>query len=386
MKLTKSSLYLILIFLLALVLRIIAAHHTGVSTDEMVYSVIPYNIISSGALSTNEQGPLFFYLTDLGYKLLGGVNAISVRLVSIVFGSLACLVIFLISQEIFKNKKASLLSAFLFAVSSFAITFNYEMDMLAFFFALLSILFFIKFLKGKHYFLIFTSLFLALGSLAKPLILTLVLPFLLIFLIYLKQKKLLSTKRINKNLLTSLIVSIIVALLIVSPVLIYNFLSYQEKGVTDYYFASVLGIGNYPVGGSGQHWETSRLIGVVSHIFTFMLTKDVILSIFGLVGGIFLFKKNKTIFALLWLSILVLLLYVGGKVNSSPHYLLVPAILSIFAGYPLLRFSKILSQKIKFKQVILLLLATSFFLSFFSLQEIVESRDESITLVLRDFV
>ena len=98
MKITKTNFILLMIFLLAFVLRIIAAYHTDVGTDEMIYSIIPLNIISAQRLGTIEQSPLFFYLTDLGYMISGGITSVSVRLTAIVFGSLAVLVVYLLSK------------------------------------------------------------------------------------------------------------------------------------------------------------------------------------------------------------------------------------------------------------------------------------------------
>ena len=90
----KTNILLLGIFLLSLILRLIVANNIPISTDEMIYSIIPLNIIGSGNIGTIEQSPLNFYLADLGYKLFGGITAISVRFVSILFGSLATLVIF----------------------------------------------------------------------------------------------------------------------------------------------------------------------------------------------------------------------------------------------------------------------------------------------------
>ena len=43
--------------------------------------------------------------------------------------------------------------------------------------------------------------------------------------------------------------------------------------------------------------------------------------------------KYKEGFLLLWISLLSLPAYVGGSTASSTHYLWVPMVLSIFAGY-----------------------------------------------------
>ena len=52
MKVTKTLIFLVIIFILAFVIRIYAANNTDVSTDEMIYSIIPLNIISADRLGT----------------------------------------------------------------------------------------------------------------------------------------------------------------------------------------------------------------------------------------------------------------------------------------------------------------------------------------------
>ncbi len=60
MKIKKTHAVLLLFVLLGAGLRIIAAHNLDVNPDEMIYTVIPVNIISAGRLSTVEQAPLLF--------------------------------------------------------------------------------------------------------------------------------------------------------------------------------------------------------------------------------------------------------------------------------------------------------------------------------------
>src|SRR3989344_7997795 len=150
MKIKKTALILLLIFVLALALRIFAAMQVDVSTDEMIYSLIPLNIISAGRLGTVEQSPLYFYLADVGYSIMNGLSPVAARLPSIVFGSLAVFLVYLLSVELFKSERVGLISAFHWALSGYALQYNIEMDMIAFFFALLSIFFFLRALKTER--------------------------------------------------------------------------------------------------------------------------------------------------------------------------------------------------------------------------------------------
>src|SRR3989344_2628873 len=119
MKITKKTVYLFIFFIIGFIIRIIAAANTDVSTDEMIYSIIPLNIISADKLGTVEQSILFFYLNDISYKIFGGITPISIRFWSILFGSLTVFTIFLLSKDLFRNdKKNSLyLSVIFFALA-----------------------------------------------------------------------------------------------------------------------------------------------------------------------------------------------------------------------------------------------------------------------------
>src|SRR3989344_6621083 len=239
MKIKKITLLLLLIFLLALALRIFAAAKVDVSTDEMIYSLLPLDIISAGRLGTVEQSPLYFYLADVGYTLFGGLSPIVARLPSIIFGSLAIFLIYLLSLELFKSEKAGLLSAFLFALSGYALEYNIEMDMTAFFFMLLSILFFLKALKqekAEFYYLAAASF--GLAVLVKNIVALFVPAYVLAY--FLSKGK---EKALDKYSLKTILTSVLIFLVVLLPVFSYNYLVYKEKGITDYYFSNILGIG-----------------------------------------------------------------------------------------------------------------------------------------------
>ena len=117
----------------------------SVGADEAIYVTRGIDIISANRLSTMDQGPVYYYILDIGYKLFG-VNAFSSRLPGILFGSLSVILIYFIGKEFF-NKKKAMIASFLFAVSGYSIKFITELDMLMTFFLLFSIYFFIKGLK-----------------------------------------------------------------------------------------------------------------------------------------------------------------------------------------------------------------------------------------------
>ncbi len=402
MKLTKTSLYLFVIFILALILRFYAADHIDLATDEMIYSILPLNIISAGQLGTVEQSTLFFYLTDLGYKLFGGITAISARFFSALFGALAVFLVFLITKELFKDNKSALLSAFLFALSGFALRFNYEMDMVAYFFIFLSLFFYLKFLNTDNLnYLYPTFLFFSLAVLVKTLTLLFVLSYILIFLFY--QHKLLfnrSEQRINFNQKTikTLFLVIVLVLLLFLPVFSYNYLSLtnSKEGITDFYFSTMLGIGkSVHQGMEGKAWSTSTLYSNFKQKIILLFQYDLLILFAGLFGLIYLFNQHRQGVLLFILSLIIPFAYLAGKTGSGSHYLWLPMILSIFSGPAILKLKEKFNSKESFspklkKQLVsvvgILLLLLILIPLFFTLKEITGLRSQSITLALREYV
>ncbi len=393
MKISKTVVYLFFIFILAFALRLISGYYVDIGTDEMIYSLIPLNIISAGRLSTVEQAPLYFYLTDIGYKLMGGLTLVSTRLPSIFFGSLTILVIFLIAQELFENKKAAFLSAFLFAISSYAIRHNPEMDMTAFFFSLLSLFFFIRFLKGNHRQIYLSALFLALAALAKPIVLLFAPVYFLVWLVqgYRQQSGILFRKEgkiiVNRKMVKVLLFSLLISILVVSPVLIYNYLLFKEKGMTDYYFTTLAGVGENTIyqGQEGNAWRISSFFSTSQGILKGMFRIDALILILGFLGIVFSWRKEKYNVALLLLSTLFLFVYLTGKTGSSTHYVWVPLVLSIFAGYGLVRTQEYFTNRFRFRHFLIIIIILSFVNTAVVFREIIPLKKTSFAITLQEY-
>ncbi len=393
MKLSKTILFLAVILVLAAVLRIIAALSVDIGTDEMIYTVIPFNIISAHRLSTIEQAPVYFYLVDLGYKLTGGLSLLSGRLPNIIFGALASIVIFLISLELFGHKKAALLSAFFFAVSGYALRHSQEMDMTAYFFVLLSMFFFIRVMKGQHLNLYASTLFMALAVLVKPIVLLFVPAYGLAWLwqgwkeksgIVHKEEKGL---KIDRKILRTAGYCLILAVLIISPVLIYNYLLYQDKGFTDYYFSVLAAVGDTGryAGQEGSAWTWAGLTGITKSIFTSIFHFDWLLLIFGMMGLWFAWKKEKYYASYLLLTVVFLFFYLAGKTASSSHYLWLPLILSVFAGYGTVRIVDLIREKIKFNHLIFIIIIIALVSTIIVIKQIIPLKEQSIAIALHDY-
>lgn len=368
MKITKTHFCLFLIVVLAFLTRLLFAYYTDIGTDEMIYSVMPHNIISTGKLSTVEQAPLYFYVADLGQRLSGGLTLFSTRLPAIFFGSFLVLVVFLTATELFGDKKAGIISALLYALSGYTLHSNKEMDTMAYFFALLSMFFFLVALRRKQHWLVYSALFLALATLVKPIVLLFVPAFLLAWffsfhqrsspgqqtngkqqiaspenrLIYHSEGKIV----INKKLLKIVLLSLAVMVLVVAPVLIYNYLLYNEKGITDYYFTVLTGLGKAEIytGQESKGWSLARLASIGGEILTDLLREDALLFILGLSGILLAYRREQAGTSMLVLALLSLFIYLAGKTGSTSHYLWLPLILSVFAGYSSIKIKEYLEQ------------------------------------------
>jgi hypothetical protein len=82
----SPHLYLVLIFLLAFILRLIAAINLSVSADDMHFVTHAINFISTGRLVTYDQSAgLWFAFTSFMYSLFG-ITQLASRLAALIFG------------------------------------------------------------------------------------------------------------------------------------------------------------------------------------------------------------------------------------------------------------------------------------------------------------
>ncbi len=354
----------------------------------MVYSILPLGIISAGRLGTVEQSPLYFYISDAGYTIMGGLSPITARLPSIIFGSLAVFLVYLLSLELFKNQKAGLLSAFLFALSGYALEYNIEMDMTAFFFVLLSMLFFLKALKQEklsNYYLVAVSL--GLAVMIKPLVLLFVPAYVLVYFLSIGKGK-----KIAKDSLKAILISVIIFLMVIFPIFSYNYLVYTEKGITDAYFSTMLGIGEtVHKGMQGKSWELSRLIGVIEEKLVLLFRWEIVLLIFGAVGTVLCLRKSeekekKTGVILLWVSLLFLIGYIGGLTGSSSHFLWMPLVFSIFAGYGAWFVHEKIIHRFNFKYAVQIFIAVAVIINLVFLHGVTERNKSASAIPLWNFV
>jgi len=131
----KEYLILILIIVLGFLLRFINISNLppSLNWDEVSHGYNAYSILKTGQDEwgqwfpiTNFRAygdyplPLYMYLSIPWIAILG-LNEISIRLTSVLLGSLTVLMVYLISKQVFKNRYAALFSMLLLAVSPWGI-------------------------------------------------------------------------------------------------------------------------------------------------------------------------------------------------------------------------------------------------------------------------
>ncbi|MDO8619201.1 MAG: glycosyltransferase family 39 protein [Candidatus Daviesbacteria bacterium] len=164
-----KKLYLVLIFLLALVLRIYQLDKVpvGLSNDEISIAYNAYSIMETGRDEYGQtlpisfkshntyKAPVLIYIVAPLTKIFGN-NEWSVRLPSAVLGSLTVIILGLVVFELTKNKNLSLWSAFILAVTPWHIytsRVGFESNV-ALFFLLLGVYLFLKGLKKQKWMIV----------------------------------------------------------------------------------------------------------------------------------------------------------------------------------------------------------------------------------------
>lgn len=173
----KIVLALILITLLGGFLRFykMAENPTSLNGDEISFGYAAYSILTTGRDEHGKFMPLTFesvgdfknplpaYLMVFSIKLFG-LSDFSVRFQNAFFGTLTILLFFFFLLNITKGKSIALTGAFFISISSWHIFYSryaYE-ALIASFFVLIGIWFFIKMLDGNWIYAIFSAFFLVL--------------------------------------------------------------------------------------------------------------------------------------------------------------------------------------------------------------------------------
>lgn len=341
----KSTKILILLMVIGLILRIIAALNLGVFADDMHFAPHAIDFIDSGKLQTWDQGPLWYMFTDISYGLLGTTQLAS-RMAAIIFGTLTIFIVFLLGKEIFGGNKSALIGAVFATFSPFLIWNTLaEMDVMMMFFALLAIWIFIVGLKKNNNNMLYLSMVvLGIASLTKYYAL-LFLPGLWIYYYFERR-----SKESDLQILKTLFFMGCVFTIAVSPLLISNYLTYTSQGILDFQFTRVFHLGyekaaqyySWAAGfnegpdylgffiGNAEKLGTKLPSSIIS--LKYLWEADPLVLVLGLAGLVLLFRKNKKMAWLISLLFIVPWFMLGSTSLLSKHYLFMTLLLAPVAG------------------------------------------------------
>lgn len=247
-----------------------------------------------GFLSFHDHPPLTFIIQFIFFNLFGSSIFVA-RLPFALMGLGSVMALYFLGKELY-NTKIGLLSSFLLAIFSYhswASKIGY-LEPLATLLIILSLLFFLKSLKNSKYFIIF-GIILGLTLLTKYTV-WFILPVIFVYLLIKKRQVILNKK---------FILAMLVALVIFSPVILYNIQMFQARGHFDLQLASLFNqdMSDWPgisrnIGGS-NFLEQVKTLSNSYFILTFVL---LVVSIIYLLIAYFLnFKKQKYLFIILLL-------------------------------------------------------------------------------------
>lgn len=228
----KEKLFLLGIFLLAFILRVIYLlqvksnpHFFSPTMDPLYHDIWAQNIAGGNWVGDKVffRAPFYAYLLALVYKIFGH-NYVIPRLIQHLIGSFSCILVYLIAKRLF-NRKVAIVASLLAATYGMLFYFENELllDSLLAFFDLLLILFLLKTKdnpKLSNWFL--CGIILGLSAITRPNILFFI-PFvwLWIFLVFIKERKL-------KGILAFCVISLIGSALVISPVTLRNYLAEKD--------------------------------------------------------------------------------------------------------------------------------------------------------------
>ncbi|KKP59887.1 MAG: hypothetical protein UR52_C0002G0115 [Candidatus Gottesmanbacteria bacterium GW2011_GWA1_34_13] len=166
MHLSRISFLILVICILGFFIRVFQLTQipNSLSADEVAFGYNAYSILKTGRDEFGRNYPFYLQSFDdsksplLAYALIPfvgllGLNAFAIRFPSVIFGTLAILLFYLLTYELSKNKKLSLLTCLFAAISPWMIQYSrVAIDMeISLFLALLGIYIFLKGQVNKYY-------------------------------------------------------------------------------------------------------------------------------------------------------------------------------------------------------------------------------------------
>jgi hypothetical protein len=331
---------LISIFLFGLILRIIVASNLTPVADEMVHGVHAIGISKLAPLSTLTQSTIWYYLTDYIYRIFG-ISLLTARSLSVIFGSLSIILVYLISNLLF-NRKIALISSFLLAISSFHITWaaSYQ-DQTMMFFILLASFFFLKSYKEKGKISMLSGVFLAIAELMKIISGVFIIVF-FTFAIYVLYKNFKNNRKLFRENLNRVLVIIALLILATLPVVAYNLFLFKEKGIVDLPLAQFLRINPEFYTGPGLHHEEGFVLlklpkNLYDIITVYFIKEDPLIFLLAVAGIIYLIKgvrKREFNFEILFLLSLFFfgIIFIASSIVLQTHYTSFFPLMALFSA------------------------------------------------------
>ena len=252
MRIPRQHLWLVAILLVAALLRLWGLERGDPMSDEVTYAFRAIGLVDSfndpgiqtttwewldsnipwwAHLSFHDHPPLVFWIQYLAMRLFGEALW-PARLAAALFGIGSVWLLFLISRRLY-SPRVALLAAALFGltVNHVYISRTAQQESFLIFFLLLALYFFLRSLENPR-FLILTGAAAGLAMLAKytaVIIAPVVLTYLLLFRREYLQRK-------------HLWLGIVAAIVVLTPVIIYNIALYQSRGHFDLQLSHLLGV------------------------------------------------------------------------------------------------------------------------------------------------
>ena len=341
--------YVILFLIIGLILRILVSLGNPFAADEMLHAPHALGFIDSGKLQIMDQDAIWFFLTDLATKIFGA-TVFGVRFLQVFFDSLLIVLIYLLGKEIF-NKKIGLIASIIYTFSSLLlIQMKALMDIPMSFFVFLSMYFLILFFnKNKNKFFILSWISLGIAIMIKQIALWFIPAFVLFFLYYNKKYS-------NSFKIKQIIYAAIIIIVMVTPVLTFNYLLYKDKGIVDLQFArfTKISFDTYEsIAHTIQPFSLKRLLlpydnqrpGIIQGASRIYRFESIFSVIFFVIGIFFLFKSKNKFTLLLALSFLFPFLFLSGTSTLMNHFVFTIPYVSWLASLAIVKISDKFSQE-----------------------------------------
>ncbi len=372
--------WLLLIVALGFILRFIVASHLAPVEDESGSITHAIGFSKLAPLSQMAQAQVWYYLTDYSFRIFG-ISLLTGRLLSVIFGTLSIILVYLIASLMF-NKKTGLVAAFLLAISAYHITWtaSYQ-DQTMMFFVLLASYFFIKEYKQSGKISIISAVFLAIAELVKIItgVFILVFGFFSLLILYKNYR---GDKKLFRENFKRAVIFVVVLAVAMTPILAYNYFLYKQKGIVDLPFAQFLRINPEFYTGPGLHhgegFVINKLPRNLYNVFTlYFIREDLLIFLLASLGVIYTlgkFRRMRFGEAFLLGMFFFALLFIASAIVLQTHYTSFLPLMSIFGASLVVRLSNINSLKKHSKHIILAIMILILLFNLWNIREPLTSK------------